>query len=142
MSLLGIFKSRGDTLAQTVPDFAHAHRDLILIAMDPKTDEVFVCYQDKAVRGRIRSADGKKTRVLRALLWESQFQSSMDGVLVALVDIFKVGVRLPAFNQMAQTLDGALYNISKSLRKRTKASAPTNGAIKSPFVDAAGRPQL
>lgn len=133
----------GHTKAElTVGEFAANNPDLVVMVLNPKDDSVFVGFKNKVVYGKIKSAEGKKVRVVKALMYESQFKDSMDGVLVALVDIFKVGIRMPAFNQVAQVLDGALYNISKSLRKRTAKPATPKGAVPSPFVDAAGRSRI
>lgn len=134
----------GHTRAElTMGEYAAENPDVVVMVLNPKDDSVFVGFKGKVVYGKIKSAEGKKTKVVRSLLWESQFKDSMDGILVSLVDIFKVPLRLPAFNQVAQVLDGALYNISKSLRKRTtEAVAPTKGAVPSPFMDTAGRSRI
>ena len=135
----------GHTKAElTMGEFAANNPDLVVIVLNPKDDTVFVGLRNKVVYSKIKNATGKKQRVIRSLLWESQFKDSMDGIVVALVDVFKVPLRLPAFNQVAQVLDGALFNISKSLRKKpAKDVGPLEGAVKSPFVSAgfSGRPQ-
>ncbi len=142
--LLKVYSNRRQRLAFTIPEFAHTHPDLIITVMDPKTDEMFVCYKDKMVRGAIKSAQkGGKAYVLAGLMRESTFEASMDGVVVALLDLFKVTIKLKFFNQMAQALDGALYNISKTLRKGASAQAAPDGAVKSPVqVGASGRAEL
>ena len=133
----------GNTKAElTVGEFASNNPDLVVMVLNPKDDTVFVGFKNKVVYAKIKNATGKKVRVVKSLLYESQFKDSMDGILVSLVDIFKVGIRLPAFNQVAQILDGALFNISKSLRKRTVKPATPKGAIPSPFMDAAGRTRI
>lgn len=140
---IAYFKNkRTEKNAQTFAAFAHEHKDLVLISLDPKTDEIIVSFKDKYVRTHIKNATGKlKSGVVRSLMYESQFKDSMDGVIVALVDILKVHMRLPAFSQVGNVLDGALYNISKSLRKPAKPVAQT-GLTPSPYAESAGRPQI
>jgi hypothetical protein len=134
----------GHTKAElTMGEYAANNPDLVVIVLNPKDDSIFVGFRNKVVYSKIKNATGKKQRVIRGLLWQSQFQNSMDGVIVSLIDVFKVPLRLPQFNQVAQALDGALFNISKSLRKKTAPDAGPKGAVKSPYVGAgfSGRPQ-
>lgn len=130
-----------DKVAKTFFAFANEHKNIVLIALDPKTDEVLVGYKNKLVRTRIKSVTGKRGNVIKALMYESQFKDSMDGVIVALIDILKVQLRLPSFNQVANILDGALYNISKTLRKSAKP-VPPKGLTPSPYADNGGRPRV
>lgn len=128
-----MFISKRERLAFTVPEFAHANKKLLIIVADPDTDEMYVSYKDHHVRGTIKSAKGGKSKTVKKLLSESQFEEGMDGLVVGVLDAMKVSLKLPSANQFMQVLDGALYNISKSLRKKS-APKPMKGAVPSPFV--------
>lgn len=133
-----------DKASFAVQEFAHKNAGLIVITLDPKSDQIHVCFKNKMVRGTIKSAKTGKPRVIRKLLTESQFNEGMDGLTVSLLDAFKVSLRLPSMNQVLKNIDGALFNISKSLRARrpTEAVRPLPGAVKSPLeADAEGRVQ-
>lgn len=138
--LITMMLSRRQRLAFTVPEFAHAHKDLILIVADPKTDEIYVSYKNHHVRGAIKSVKGGKQKTLKKLLSESQFSEGLDGLMVAILDAFKVNLRLPAANQFGQCLDGALFNISKSLRKKPSTHAAPAAALPGQPAGAFGRP--
>lgn len=122
---LQMFFDRRVRLAFTVPEFAQANKNLIIIVADPETDEIYVTHRGAMVRGRIRSAK-KGGKMLKGLLKESQFNDSSDGLIVGLIDALQVRLTLPAMNEFAKMIDGALFNISKSLRKPAKKSGTGN----------------
>lgn len=118
--------NRDERQLYTVKEFAHANKDLLIIVADPKTDRVFATYKDRFVNGRLKSADGKKTRVVKDVLKYSHFHRSIDQYIASLVET----LHLPVLkgNQFFQFIDGAIFNIAKALRKNKPAP------IKSPYV--------
>lgn len=110
-------------MAHGVPDFAHQNKDLLVIICDPKSDNIFVAYNDALVSGRIKSIKtNKKAFIVRNVLKFSKFKSEVDGFLGALVETLHLPVEKG--NDFLQFLDGALYNISRNLRS-TEKSTPT-----------------
>lgn len=132
--MFNIFKKQKDVMEMTVPEFAHAHPDLLIIVCDPKTDNIFVGHNDAIVSGKIKSLEGTKMHVVKDVLQHSQFAKSIDPFLTGVLEVLKLPLK--AGNQFYQFLDGALFNISKALRK----DKPQPGAIPSPFIkEYAGR---
>lgn len=109
-----------------VPEFAQKHPELLFIVCDPKTDAIFVGHKNEMVLGNIKSADGKKMKVVRDVLDHSQFKGAINPFITGLLEALQLPLR--AGNLFYQFIDGALYNISKSLMRR-----PKPGAVKSPF---------
>lgn len=108
----------------SVPEFVSANKDLLIIVADPKTDSIYVAYNNKIVAGNIKSADGKKLHLVRGVLKDSLFRKNIDLFIASIVDTIKLPLRKG--NQFFMFLDGAIFNIAKSLAKKNK--------IKSPFV--------
>ncbi len=117
----------------SMQDFAHRHKNLLVIICDPKTDEIQVTYKDKFVKGKIKAVDGKKLHVVKSMLLESQFDKHIDGFIGSLVETLKLSVM--AGGHFYKFLDGALFNISKALSKKSKVkpSPPMPGAVLSPI---------
>lgn len=144
-----MFFDRRLRLAFTVPEFAEANKKLLIIVADPATDEIYVTYRGALVRGHIR-ASKKSGKMLRKLLTESQFNEGSDALVVGIVDTLKVSLALPAMNEFAKMIDGALFNISKSLRRaptqsQTRHANLPEGTQKSPISMSeleAGRTQV
>lgn len=130
--------NRDERLLFTVKEFAHANKDLLIIVSDPKSDRMFVTYKDKFVNGRIKSATGKKTHVVREVLKHSRFKESIDQYLASLVETLHLPVWKSGANQFYQFIDGAIFNIAKSMKKRQESPPDPllkqKGAIPSPFV--------
>lgn len=113
-----------------VPEFAQNHPDLLFIVCDPKTDAIFVGHKGEMVLGNIKSADGKKMQIVKSVLDHSQFAGSINHFITGLLEALQLPLK--AGNLFYQFIDGALFNISKALRKEPK---PMKGAVKTPFVD-------
>lgn len=111
----------------SVKEFAHANKDLLIIVCDPKTDRIFATYKDKFVNGTIKSPLGKKSKVVKDVLKYSRFNENVDQYLTAIMET----LHLPMWkaNHFFKFIDGALYNIAKSLRKKRK-----DEPIPSPFA--------
>lgn len=134
-------------LAFTVPEFSQANKNLIIIVADPATDEIYVTFKGAMVRGRIRSAK-KNGKMLKNILSESQFNDASDAFIVGILDALRVKLSLPAMNEFSKMIDGALFNISKSLRKPRRQSTTNrnlpDGSQPSPISMSeleVGRPQ-
>ena len=97
-----------------IQQFAHEHRNYLVIVCDPKDDTMFISFRDKQVTGRIRSADGLDHHVVRGVLKHSIFEREVDRFIGALMDILKTS--LSWGNCFYQFVDGALFQISKSLK--------------------------
>ena len=130
---LRILFNREARLKYTVPEFAHQNKGLLIIVCDPKTDRIFVTYKDKFVNGKIKAVTGRRSHVVKEVLKYSRFNESIDGYITAIMET----LHLPIWraNKFYQFLDGAVYSISKSLRKgAAKGAAPTGpGLVKSPI---------
>lgn len=136
MRMLGIFSSKKKAAEQSISigEFAHQHKDLIVIVADPKDDTIFVAYNDRFSSGRLKTSAGSNAHIVAGLMKSANlFDSNIDRFLMGLVDVLKIRHMSFAVNNFIQYLDGALYNISKSHRGKVAADVPENGAIKSPL---------
>lgn len=135
--------SRDERLRLTVKEFAHANQELLIIVCDPKSDRIFATYKDKYVNGKIKSPSGRKTHVVRETLKLSRFYVSIDQYLTAIMETLGVPIWKSGPNQLFLFLDGAIFNIARSLSGRGKrdakasAKAPGPGDVPSPFYQPA-----
>lgn len=116
-----MFNLRNKRIQHAVPEFMHANKDLLVIVCDPKTDTIYAGYKDNFVGGKIKSPSGKKLKVVKSVLKSSLFKDSIDLFITGLVETLKLPVRKG--NQFLMFLDGALFNLAKATRKKTKAKA-------------------
>lgn len=119
----------------TIKQFGHANKDFLIIVCDPKTDRIFATYRDRFVNGKIKSATGKKTHVIKGVLKYSRFNHSIDDFIASLAET--LNLNLFKGNQLYQMLDGFLYNIARSLRKKRGGSdkpTPSSKVINTPEV--------
>lgn len=100
----------------TVQQFAHKHRSYLVIVCDPKDDTIFVSYKDKHISAKIKSVDGKNHHVVKRVLKHSYFKTEIDRFLGGLIDALKCS--LPDGINFYQFIDGALYNITKALKRK------------------------
>lgn len=96
-----------------IQEFCHFNKDLLIIVLDPKTDEMRISYRDKIVSGTIKSMDGKDHHVVKNVLKHSTFEREIDRVIGAIIDVMKLP--LEHGSDFFKFLDGALYNISQNL---------------------------
>ena len=74
-SFIKTWFNRSERLAYTIPEFTHRHRDLLIIVCDPKSDEIFMSYNDHNVRGVIGEKGGKKNQhIIRQVLKYGRFK--------------------------------------------------------------------
>lgn len=102
----------------TVPEFAHTNRKLLIIVCDPATDEIFVGYKDRFAKGKIKSAEGGRTNVVKSVLRASKFEKSIGNFIAVLTETLGLKKMLDG-NQLFQFLDGALYRIA-GLKKKNE----------------------
>ncbi len=113
--------------------FAAGHPNLLIIIGDPKTDVLFAAHKNKVVTTKIKSATGKNTHVVKNVLTHSLFKTSINDLVVAIVETLHLP--LPRANQFFMWLDGAVFNIAKSLRddRKEKEAPKVPEGIPSPF---------
>lgn len=130
--------NRDERLLYTVKEFAHANKNLLIIVADPVTDRVFATYMDNFVNAKIKSTTGKTTHVVRDVVKFSRFKESIDPFISSLAESLNLPVWKGGANQFFQFLDGAIFNIAKSLRDKrnpTKVEAgPKEPVIPSPYI--------
>lgn len=107
-----------DRKTRAVTTFAHRHRNLLVIVMDPSDDTVFASYKDRQVYNKLKTADGENHRIIKSVLKMSSFRSRIDYFLTSFVDIMQTPIKHPDVNQLMAWIDGAVYNIAKSLNIR------------------------
>lgn len=98
----------------SIQEFAHTHRNYLVIVADPKDDTLFMSYRDKQVSGKIRSDDGRDHDVVKRVLKHSTFHSAIDRFLASL--ILRLECPIEWFSDFGKFIDGALFNISKALK--------------------------
>lgn len=131
----------------TVPKFAAAHKEMLIIVADPQSDRIFATHKGRFVNGRIRSARGRATHIVRDMLKHSQFREDpVEAFIVSLVDTLKLP--LPKGNQFYSFIDGAIFNLAKQLRADKKAKKmkkadrpPASHGVRSPIKAVDGRPE-
>lgn len=113
--------NRVDYLRKQLGDFAHENHDLLVIVADPKTDQMFVAYKDRMVLGHVKSADGKKLRVVhdvvRQSAMKSQFDEAIDRLMGGMVDVLKLGLK--EGNQFYSFISDVLYNFQDRSKEWT-----------------------
>ena len=79
---------------KSITEFCHKHKDKLVIVADPKTDALLVSYMDYRTMGRIKSADGKRFKVIRDVLKPAGIYKPKvkDRFLGGLVDSLKLGI--------------------------------------------------
>lgn len=128
-----VFGNEDQRNLYVVPKFMNAHKDMLVIIADPKTDRIFVGHKGHFVNGRIKSLSGRKAHVVRDVLKYGRFDATIDQFIGSLAE--SLNIPLKAGNQFYSFLDGALFNIAKALRKKGKADppSPASGAVPSPL---------
>lgn len=113
----------------SIQEFAHHHKNYLVIVCDPKDDTMFMSFRDKNVCGKIKSQDGIDHRVVKNVLKHSTFEREVDRILGGIVDALTVKadrcreckqvIHTPSqwANSFYSFIDGALFNISRALRK-------------------------
>lgn len=105
-----------------INEFMHRNKNLLIIVADPKDDTVFVGYKDKRTGGKIVSMKGDKPNLVKNVLKSAGFDRHIDDFLIGLAEA--IGVKkLVHANNFLQYLDGALFNLAKKSRSRTKKSS-------------------
>jgi len=124
MSILTRFKAwRERRKILDVQAFAHAHRNYLVIVCDPKDDSMFATFRGKQVTAKMRSEDGLNHHIVKNMLKHSTFEREIDRFIGGL--IFGLKIPLDVGSNFFAFLDGALFNISKSLKKTKDPYAAT-----------------
>ena len=85
LNFLRTYLSRRERLALMLPEFAHKHKDLLIIVADPKTDEIYVHYKDHLVRGQIGDkVGGKNQKIVANMLKFGRFPTVAEKFLLEL----------------------------------------------------------
>lgn len=104
----------------TVPKFAGAHKKMLIVVADPDTDRIFVAHDGRFINGRIRSAKGQATHVVRDMLKKSQFKKDfIDGFISSLTEILHIDINKG--NQFYSFIDAAIFNIAKQIQADKRA---------------------
>uniref|UniRef100_A0A6H1ZAY3 Uncharacterized protein n=1 Tax=viral metagenome TaxID=1070528 RepID=A0A6H1ZAY3_9ZZZZ len=99
-----------------IQQFARNHRGYLVIVCDPKDDTMFMSYRGRQVSAKIKSEDGRNHKVVKGVLKHSIFEREIDRFIGGIMQGMKLS--LEHGNQFYQFIDGALFNISKSLKKK------------------------
>lgn len=116
----------------TVSDFAHKHRHLVVIVLDPEEDTMFMAYRDQQVLNKIKSADGENYHVVKNVMKASRFKGIIDQFLVSIVELMKVPLNNPAMQHFVKWLDGATFAIGQRMVKLKNEDAMFPGKVKQP----------
>lgn len=100
-----------------VDEFAHKHKNLVVIVLDPEDDTLFMAYRDQRVYNKIKTADGQNHHIVKSVMKAGRFKSNIDFFLVAIIEILKVKLTHPAMQDLIKWVDGATYSISQRLSK-------------------------
>lgn len=101
----------------SISDFAHKHKHLVVIVLDPKNDQMFMAYKDRQVLNQIKSADGVKHKVVKGVMKAGgQFNSKIDMFLVPIIELLKVPLTNPHMQDLVKWMDGAVFAIGKAVK--------------------------
>lgn len=103
-----------------VQEFAHRHKNYLVIVCDPKDDTIFVAYKDKEIAGRIKSADGVEYNVVKNVLKHSTFERTIDQFLGGIIETMKIPITKQQVSDFLKFIDGAIFRITKSLKFTSK----------------------
>ena len=99
--------------------FCHKYRSKLIIIADPNDDTIIATHKDKSVMGRLRSPDGKFEKVIKNVIKSSLFEHEIDKLIGGLTKILEASLSNRAVQHFVLFLDGALFNISKALNKKS-----------------------
>ena len=102
---------------RSASEFAHKHKNLLVIILDPEDDTMFMAYHDQQVLNSIKTIDGKNHHIVRDVMKAGRFKSSIDFFLVAILEQMKAPLTIPAVQHFVKWLDGAVYSIGQRLSK-------------------------
>lgn len=108
----------------SIKEFGHINKNFLIIVCDPKTDRMFAMHKDRFTNGTIKSASGKNPHVVRQVLKYSRFNHSISDFTVSIMET--LGLSLKHGNQFYKWIDGAIFKIGSSLRRKTE-TVPTPG---------------
>jgi len=104
---------------KSVGEFLIDNKRLLIIVADPQTDKLIMGYKGKIAVSKIKTHDGKNGHIVRKMLKHSQFKNNIDQFLQGLSTAMKLKVlETLENNQFLHWIDGAIYNISKSLSNK------------------------
>lgn len=109
----------------SVSEFAHKHRHLLVIVLDPETDELFMSYRDRQVLNKIKTVDGKNHHIVKRVIKASQFRHYVDQLITALVEALKTPLNIPEVNLFFKWIDGALFNIGLEVKEKKEEEKET-----------------
>jgi hypothetical protein len=133
-----------------VQQFAHTHRNYLVMVFDPKDDTMFCSFRDKQISAKIKSADGFDHHVVKNVLKLSTFDREVDRLVGSILDTLKFPIALKHCSKCDRDLaggynfcglcgteyvkrpwipgstfvsfiDGAVHNIAKAIFKAKKA---------------------
>jgi hypothetical protein len=104
--------------SKTVSEFAHKHKELLVIVLDPVEDTMFLAHRDQQVLTKIKTADGRRHNIVRGVIKASQFKGNIDYLLAALIDGLQAPLKVPAVNQFIKWVDAAVYRVGLNLKAR------------------------
>jgi hypothetical protein len=99
-----------------VQKFAQAHKDLLIIVLNPKDDKLFMAHGGLQILSQVKSASGKNEHLVKNLLKHSRFESNIDKFITILADSLQLPLRKA--NSFYQWIDGALFNLTKALKHK------------------------
>lgn len=101
----------------SVSDFAHKHKHLVVIVLDPADDSLYMAYKDVQVLNKIKTADGKNHKIVKGVMSAGgQFKTKIDFFLTSMLEILKVPLNNPFMQQLVHWFDGAAFVIGKKLK--------------------------
>lgn len=68
---------RSDKVSLAAAEFAHKHKNLLVIVADPVEDTLFAAYNDAQMFGTIKSLRGQKVRVVKEMLYHSKLHGEL-----------------------------------------------------------------
>ena|ERR1019366_3288928 len=107
-----------------VQTFAQAHKDLLIIVLNPKDDKLFMAHGGFQILSQVKSATGKNEHLVKNLLKHSRFESNIDKFITILADSLQLPLRKA--NSFYQWVDGALFNLTRELKKKEMPKKQTS----------------
>lgn len=112
-------KEQSEARFKRVADFCAQEKDLLIIAGDPQSDQMFVGYGDLQSLAVIRNRVGMKTHVVRNVLKKSRFKGQADNLIMSIAETLWSPITRKT-QDFYNFIDGVVCNIAHALDRQNR----------------------
>ena len=115
LEIAQLYINRRKRLSYTVKEFMHTNKDLLFIIADPKTDEIYIGYDDRHAKGEML-IDGKKVGIVKKMLKTSKFEENYGAYVSTLASLIFDKTVSRWSRIFLNQMNNMIFNLNKSLR--------------------------